>query len=78
MKNMTIYLAEITKAVDYGTDITVEREAFDSMEKAEAFLVSCGMKTSGFGFWEKAAGFDSDQLTNSLDYEGYITKLEVK
>jgi hypothetical protein len=69
MKNMTIYLAEITKAVDYGTDITVEREAFDSKYKAEAFLFSCGMKTSGFGLWQKPDDFD---------YEGYVTKLEVK
>ena len=72
MKNMTIYLAEITKAVDYGalTDITVEREAFDSMEKAEAFLISCGMKTSGCGLWVNPI--------NPFDYEGYITTMEVK
>ena len=70
MKNMSIYLAEITKAVDYGTDITVEREAFDSMEKAEAFMLSCGMKTSGFGLWENPI--------NPFDYEGCITTMEVK
>jgi hypothetical protein len=67
--SMTIYLSEITKAVDYGTDITVEREAFDTMEKAEAFLISCGMKTSGFGLWEKPT---------DLDCEGYITQMKVK
>lgn len=77
MKNMTIYLAEITKTVDYvtgighaGTDITVEREAFDSMEKAEAFLISHGMKTSSVGLWRNPI--------NPFDYEVYITTMEVK
>jgi hypothetical protein len=71
MKNMTIYLAQITKAVDYqGGRQLEEREAFATLEKAEAFMLSCGMKSIGFGWWENPM--------NPFDYDGHITQLEVK
>ena len=70
MKNMTVYLAKVTKSRDYDSDIIVEFEAYASMEKAEAFMISCGMKTSGFGLWVNPI--------NPFDYDGEIVTLEVK
>jgi hypothetical protein len=70
MKNMTIYLAKVTKSRDYDSDIIVEFEAFDSMEKAETFMLSVGMKSIGYGMWENPI--------NPFEYDGKIVTLEVK
>lgn len=67
-KNKTIYLAKITKSRDYDSDITVEMEAFDSLEKAMAFLTENGMVELSY-IWVSP--------TNG-DIEGSITTLELK
>lgn len=65
---MTIYLAKITKSRDYDEDITIAAEAFSTMEKAEAFMVSEGMMKNTWGEWSGA----------NLDYTGEIWVLTVK
>jgi len=70
MKNMTVYLAKVTKSRDYYSDIIIEFETFDSMEKAETFMLSVGMKSIGYGRWENPI--------NPFEYDGEIVTLEVK
>jgi hypothetical protein len=67
-KNKTIYLAKITKLRDYESDITLEMEAFDSLEKAEAFLKANNMVEGRFGWTSKI----------SMDLDASIIELEVK
>ena len=71
MKNMTIYLAEIMKDSANGIDSIAARDAFDSMEKAEAFMTANNMERSKWGS-------DSWYSTISCDLDGTITKWEVK
>lgn len=70
-KNNTIYLAKITKLRDYEADITLELEAFDSMDKAVAFMTENNLRPMKYCDTE----FVSDI---SLDVEGSITTLKVK
>ena len=66
---MTIYLAKITKMKDYGADLVLDLEAFSTLEKAEAFMVSAGLTKNAWGEWEKL---------NCYDYVGSIDELEVR
>jgi len=67
-KNNTIYLAKITKLRDYETDLELELEAFDSLEKAMAFLTEKGMVELSYSWVSPTNG----------DIEGSITTLKVK
>lgn len=67
-KNNTIYLAKITKLRDYEADITVELEAFGSLEKAMAFLTEKGMVELSYSWVSPTNG----------DIEGSIIPLTVK
>jgi hypothetical protein len=69
MKNNTIYLAKITKLKDYGSDLILDLEAFDTLEKAEAFMMENDMVRTGWGGWE---------MPDAFDYEGTIDALEIK
>lgn len=67
-KNTTIYLATVTKLRDYESDVTLELEAFNSLDKAKAFLMEKDLIEMTFGWVSDTNG----------DIEGSITKLEVK
>lgn len=64
---MTIYLAKIIKPNDYSTDTTIALEAFDTLDKAKAFLEANGMVELSWG-WMLPDG----------DLEGSIETLKVK
>jgi hypothetical protein len=66
---MTIYLAKITKLKDYGADLVLDLEAFNTLEKAEAFMVASGFVKNSWDGWEKP---------DNYDYEGSIDELEVR
>jgi hypothetical protein len=69
MTKTTIYLAKITKSKDYGADLVLDLEAFSTLEKAEAFMLSSGMMKNSWGGWKKP---------DNYDYDGTIDALEVK
>lgn len=67
MTKTTIYLAKIIKPNDYSIDTTIELEAFDSLEKAKAFMDAMGMVEVNWGWTSPAS-----------DMEGSIDILKVK
>lgn len=69
MKNNTIYLAKITKLKGHGSGRSFVLEAFDTLEKAKAFMMENDMVRTGWGGWEMAG---------APDYEGTIDALEIK
>ena len=69
MTNTLIYLAKISEVKDYSADYPLELEAFDTYEKAAAFMEKHGFTKSMSGYWGH---------TENFSLEGDIITLRVK
>jgi hypothetical protein len=66
MTKTTIYLAKIIKPNDYATDTTIALEAFDTLDKAKAFMTEKGMVEVSWGW-----------VATDSDLDGSIETLKV-
>jgi hypothetical protein len=70
-KKNTVFIAEVSKANDYGIDTVLNIAAFDSMEKAKSFMVEKGLE-----MWSPDTEFGWVSMT-SFDITGKISVLTV-